>query len=104
MDEEIKVFSVENTELQGSPLKKPGVGKYIALHTTLTARDFFLACFYPSGPFTCISSITSPDFFRSCVGPKQVTLLDAGSRVECPRKIDRHKKNMTCEMNNFEIE
>ena len=33
---------------------KPGVGQYIAIHATLTARDFFLAYFYPSGPFTCI--------------------------------------------------
>ena len=39
---------------------------YIALHATLTARDFFLAFFYPSGPFTCIFSKTSPDF--SCDG------------------------------------
>ena len=35
---------------------KPGVGQYIAIHATLTARDFFLASFYPSGPFTCIFS------------------------------------------------
>ena len=35
---------------------KPGVGQYIAIHATLTARDFFLAYFYPSGPFTCIFS------------------------------------------------
>ena len=33
---------------------KPGVGQNIAMHATLTARDFFLAKFYPSGPFTCI--------------------------------------------------
>ena len=33
---------------------KPGVGQYIAMHATLTARDFFLANFYRSGPFTCI--------------------------------------------------
>ena len=33
---------------------KPGVGQYIAIHATFTARDFFLAYFYPSGPFTCI--------------------------------------------------
>ena len=46
---------------------KPGVGQYIAIHATLTARNFFLAYFYPSGPFTCIFSKTSPDFF-SCVG------------------------------------
>ena len=34
----------------------PGVGQYIAIHATLTARDFFLAYFYPSSPFTCIFS------------------------------------------------
>ena len=45
---------------------KPGVGQYIAIHATLTARDFFLAYFYPFGPFTCIFSKTFPDFF--CVG------------------------------------
>ena len=33
---------------------KPGVGQYIAIHATLTARDFFLAYFNPFGPFTCI--------------------------------------------------
>ena len=33
---------------------KPGVGQYIAIYATLTARYFFLAYFYPSGPFTCI--------------------------------------------------
>ena len=42
---------------------KPGVGQYIATHATLTARDFFPAKFYPPGPFTCIFSKTSPDFF-----------------------------------------
>ena len=47
-------------------LLKPGVGKYIAMHATLTASDFFLAYIYPSGPFTCIFSKSSPDF--SCVG------------------------------------
>ena len=31
-----------------------GVGQYIAMKATLTGRDFFLANFYPSGPFTCI--------------------------------------------------
>ena len=33
---------------------KPGVGPYIAIHATLTARDFFLAYFYLSDPFTFI--------------------------------------------------
>ena len=42
---------------------KPGVGQYIAIHATLTAREFILAYFYPSSPFTCIFSKTSPNFF-----------------------------------------
>ena len=54
-DTEIKVPSNENTDLKVLPLK-PGVGQYIAMHTTLTARDFFLAIFYLSGQFTCIFS------------------------------------------------
>ena len=57
---------------------KPGVDQYIAIHATLTARDCFLAYFYPFSPFTCIFSKTSPDFFpvlalantSSCVGPQ----------------------------------
>ena len=43
---------------------KPGVPPYISIHATLTARDFFLANVYPSGPFTCIFSKTSPEFFQ----------------------------------------
>ena len=39
---------------------KPGVGQYIAMHSTLTARDFFPAYFYTSGPFTCIVSKPLP--------------------------------------------
>ena len=43
---------------------KPGVGQYIAIHATLTARNFFLANVYPSGPFTCICfPKASPEFF-----------------------------------------
>ena len=52
-DAEIKVPSDENTELKVLPLK-PGVGQYIGIHATLTARDFFLAYFYTPGPFICI--------------------------------------------------
>ena len=46
-------------------LKKPWVGQYIAVHATLTARDFFLANFYPYSPFTCIFCKPLPSF--SCV-------------------------------------
>ena len=55
-------------------LFKPGVGQYIATHTTLTARDFFLANFYPSGPFTCIFSKISPELFLCwlCLTPVPV--------------------------------
>ena len=70
---------------------KPGVGQYIAIHSTLTARDFFLAYFYPSGPFTCIFSKTSPDFFPvlavantgSCVGLQNEIGDSAGCRFPC---------------------
>ena len=55
---------------------QPRVGQYIAIHGTLTAWDFFLTYFYPSGPFTCIFSQIYPDFFPvlvvantdSCIG------------------------------------
>ena len=52
-DTEIKVPSVENTELRCSPFKelKPGVGKYVVIHAMPTAKGFFLANFYPSSPF-----------------------------------------------------
>ena len=34
-------------------LLKPGVGQYIALHATITARDFSHAYFIFSGQFIC---------------------------------------------------
>ena len=80
-------------------LLKPGVGQYIAIHATLTGRGFFLAYFYPSGPYTCIFSKTSPEFFLCWLWLtpvpvqahriKQATLLDAGSRAGCPRNMNR---------------
>ena len=42
---------------------KPGAGLYIAMRAMPTARDFFLANFYPSGPFTFILSKISPELF-----------------------------------------
>ena len=59
---EIEVPFVEKQSLKVLPLR-PGVGQYTAIHATLTARDFFLANFYPSGPLHCIFSKTSPEFF-----------------------------------------
>ena len=60
--QKLKSHLVRTQSLNVLPLKS-GVGRYIAIHATLTARNFFLAYFYPSGPFTCIFSKTSPNFF-----------------------------------------
>ena len=51
--QKVKSHVVRTQSLNTLPLK-PGVGQYIATHATLTARDFFLANFYPSGPIICI--------------------------------------------------
>ena len=60
--QKLKSHLVRTRSLNVLPLK-PGVGQHLAIHATLTARNFFLAYFYPSSPFTCIFSKTSPDFF-----------------------------------------
>ena len=60
-DAEIKVPSVENRELKVL-LSKPAVGQYIAIHATITARELFLANFYPSSPSTGIFPETLPSF------------------------------------------
>ena len=65
-DAKIKVPFVENTELKRSPFKAWSRSVYSHTCYAYCARDFFLACFYPSGPFTCIVVKISPDF--SCVG------------------------------------
>ena len=60
--QKLKSHLVRTQSLNVLPLKC-GVGQYIAIHATLTARNFFRAYFYPSGPFICIFSKTSPNFF-----------------------------------------
>ena len=60
--QKLKSHLVRTQSLNVLPFK-PGVGQYIAIHATLTAREFLLAYFYPSSPFTCIFSETSPNFF-----------------------------------------
>ena len=80
----------------------------------LTARDFFLAYFYPSDPFTCIFSKTSPDFSCvgcGCAGPQNKIGHPAGCRflrfVPAEYKWGFKKMTcsmMTCEMNDLEIE
>ena len=51
--QKLKSHPVGTQSLNVLPLK-PEVGQYIVMHATLTARDFVLAYFYPSGPFTYI--------------------------------------------------
>ena len=66
-------------------LLKPGVHPYIAIHASLTASDFLLAHFYPSGPFACIFSKTSPEFF--------LCWLWLGSVLVSARRIGHHIYN-----------
>ena len=88
--QKLKSHLVRTQSLNIRPLK-PGVGQYIAIHAMLTARDFFLAYFYTSGPFTCIFSKTSPEFslhwlwltHGACVGPQNKIDHLAGCRFPC---------------------
>ena len=59
--QKLKSHLVGTQGLNALPLK-PAVGKYIAIDATLTARDFSLAYFYISGPFTCIFPKPLPIF------------------------------------------
>ena len=59
--QKLKSHLIRTQSLNVLPLK-PGVGQYTAMPTTHTAKDFFLANFYPSGPFTCIFPKHLPSF------------------------------------------
>ena len=91
--QKLKSHLVRTQSLNVSPVKR-GVGQYIAIHATLTARDFFLAYFYPFGPLTCIfpNGKFSPDFSRvgclllthgSCGGLQNKIGHPAGGRFPC---------------------
>ena len=51
--QKLKSHLMRTQSLKVLPLKS-GVGQYISMRSTLTARDFFFANFYPSGPFASI--------------------------------------------------
>ena len=88
--QKLKSHLVRTQSLNVLPLK-PGVGQYIGIHATLTARDFFLAYFYTSGTFTCIFFQNLSRFFPvlavvthgSCVGPQNKIGHLAGCRFPC---------------------
>ena len=79
--QKLKSHLLRTQSLKVFPLK-PTVSQYIAIHATLTARDFFL-----------ISTLPIPVYARRI---KQVTLPDAGSRVECSRIINRFQNMLLC--------
>ena len=86
----LKSYLVRTQSLIVLPLK-PGVGKYLPIHAALTARDFFLDYFYPSGPFTSSFSQNLSRFFLcwlwlthgSCVGLQNKIGHPTGSRFPC---------------------
>ena len=88
--QKLKSHLVRTQSLNVLPFK-PGVGQYIAIYATLTAREFFLAYFYPSSPFTCIFFQNLSRFFPvlalantgSCVGPQNKIGHPAGCRFPC---------------------
>ena len=116
-DAEIEVPSGENTELKRFPFNAWSRSVY-SLTCYAYCWEFFLAYFYPSGPFTCIFSKTSPNFFPvlavantgSCVGPQNKIGHPVGCRFPCwvPAEYKQAKNMtcgmMTCERNNLEIE
>ena len=63
---ELRTHKLQSSLLRTQSFKvlplTPGVGQYIAIHATITARDFFLAYIYPSGPFNCIFPKSLPIF------------------------------------------
>ena len=80
-DVEIKVPSVENSELTNVLPLKPGVGQNIATQASPTARNFFLVLISTFHLSSFFLSKSSPYFLTSLV------LTDAVSRVGPPNKI-----------------
>ena len=80
---------------------KPGVGQYIAINATLTARDFSLLIstfrsihlhfFQNLSRYFPVLAVANTG---SCVGPQNKIGHPAGYRflVECPRNMNRLKK------------
>ena len=85
---------------------KPGVGQYIAMHATFTARHYSLANFYPSSAFTCIFSKNLSRVFPvlavantgSSVGPKNKTGHPAHqySQLRQVHVLDKNRLSQTC--------
>ena len=83
--QKLKSHLARTQSLNVLPLK-PGAG----IRATFTAKDFFLAYFYPSGPFTCICPKPLPIFPElavantgSCAGPQNRKGHPAECRFPC---------------------
>ena len=87
-DTDIK-FQLSRTQTLNVLPFKPGAGPCIAMHVTPTARDFFLANYYPSGPFTCIFSNPLP-FFSPVLA-----MANTGSRFDVILCGNQKESNMT---------
>ena len=92
-DAEIIVSSIEITDLKVLPVKR-GVGQYIAIHVTPTARDFFLSYstlpmhspavfffFFPN--LSRVFPVLAVANTSSCEGPPNKTGHPAGCRFPC---------------------
>ena len=88
--QKLKSHVLRTQSLKVLPLK-PGVGQYIAIYATLTARDFFLAKFLPfrsihlhffhnlSWDFPVLAVANT----GSCVGPQNKIGHPAARRFPC---------------------
>ena len=91
--QKLKSHLVRTKSLNVLPFK-PGAGQYIAIHATLTAKDFFPAYFYPFLPFRSIHQHFFQNLFRffpvlavantdSCAGPQNKISHPVGCRFLC---------------------
>ena len=78
-DAEIKDPSVESPELKSALFKAWSRSVY---GWPPTARDFFLATFYPPGPFTCIVSKTFPECFPVLAVATTVSSVGLQNKIE----------------------
>ena len=106
-DAEIKVPSGENTELKHSPFK--ALSRSVYSHTCYTYCQGFIPClFLPfwsihlhsfqnlSRVFPVLAGLTPVSVWSRRIQDRSSCLslqtIDAGSRVECPRNINRFQK------------
>ena len=63
---------------------KPGVGQYITMRATLTAKDFFLANFYLSGSFHLYFFLNLSRFFSVLAVANSNSSVDPRNKIGQP--------------------